>query len=182
MGVVLRWYRRPNLSQAFLWGLAGGAGFALVEGLFNSLGGLDVWVLAVFARVGASLLHCFNGALMGIAWYSILSQRRWLQGAGLYALAVGVHGLWNALSVGMAFLSLDTLAVDPAAANGGLTGAGMFVLIAMLVAMVVALGLGLARLTQYVRRQSGTALDLQAGGASPGLEEDELDGRPEKPE
>ena len=55
IGVPLRAYRRPGLAQAFLWGLAGGAGFALAEGLFNSLGGFDAWAATVTLRVGATL-------------------------------------------------------------------------------------------------------------------------------
>jgi hypothetical protein len=167
VGVILRWYRQPNLSQAYLWGLAGGAGFALVEGLFNSLGGLDVWALAVSVRVGASLLHCFNGALMGIAWYNILARRQWLRGAALYAIAVGIHGLWNGVSAGMAFLSLDALLGDTAASGGGLAGTGMFVLLSLLLSMIVALGLGLAGLTQYVRRQAVATSGPQLAVVSP---------------
>jgi hypothetical protein len=172
VGVVLRWYRRPNLSQAYLWGLAGGAGFALVEGLFNSLGGLDVWALAVSVRVGASLLHCFNGALMGIAWFNILARRRWLRGAALYAIAVGIHGLWNGVSAGMAFLSLDALMGVNAPSDGGLAGAGMFVLLSLLLSMIVALGLALAGLTRYVHRQAVATSGPQPAVVSPRVQND----------
>lgn len=154
VGVGLMAYRRPGMAQALLWGLACGAGFGLAEGLFNSAGGLDAWAPIVLVRVGASLLHCFTGALMGLAWYAALVRRRWVWALGLYATSVGVHGLWNALTAIMALISLgaagsqitDTL--QTLAPTGALAVGGMLVLLALVV------GLGLVGLTRYVRQRS----------------------------
>ena len=158
IGLGLMAYRRPRLAEALLWGVAGGAGFGLAEGLFNSAGGLDAWAPIVLLRVGASLLHCFTGALMGLAWYAVLARRRWIWALGLYAASVGVHGLWNGLTATMALLSLgatgsQAAGPEPVLANvGAVTVGGLLVLLALLV------GLGLVGLVRYVR-QRDTALD-----------------------
>jgi len=163
IGLGLMAYRRPGLAEAMLWGVAGGAGFGLAEGLFNSAGGLDAWAPIVLLRVGASLLHCFTGALMGLAWYAALARRRWIWALGLYAASVGVHGLWNALTATMALLSLgatgsQATGLEQIRANvGAITAGGLLVLLALLV------GLGLVGLVRYVR-QRDTALN----GPSPG--------------
>ena len=162
VGVGLMAYRRPALSQAFLWGLAGGAGFAMAEGLFNSLGSLDAWAMVVLLRVGATLLHCFTGALMGLAWYCVLAERRWGRGLGLWAVSVGTHSLWNTLAAGLATLSLATLSGEGTQSSqvpspGVAWGPAPLILAAAVVllgALVLAMGLGLAGLTWYVRRTS----------------------------
>jgi hypothetical protein len=163
IGLGLMAYRRPGLAEALLWGVAGGAGFGLAEGLFNSAGGLDAWAPIVLLRVGASLLHCFTGALMGLAWYAALARRRWIWALGLYAASVGVHGLWNGLTATMALLSLgapgsQATAPEPMLTNvGAVTAGGLLVLLALLV------GLSLVGIVRYVRQRDAT-LD----GSSPG--------------
>jgi RsiW-degrading membrane proteinase PrsW (M82 family) len=108
IGVGLVAYRRPGVRQAMLWGLAGGAGFAMVEALFNTMSGLPAWAPVIVLRVGASLLHCTAGALVGIAWQQLLVRRRWGPALGLYLAAVAIHAAWNTVSIGMAFLSLGS--------------------------------------------------------------------------
>ncbi|MGD9144833.1 MAG: PrsW family glutamic-type intramembrane protease [Anaerolineae bacterium] len=152
VGVGLMGYRKPNISQAFLWGLAGGAGFAIVEGLLNTTGGFEAWAPLVLVRVGATLLHCTTGALMGIAWYNTLIKRRWARAFGLYAACVAVHGLWNALSIGMVFLSLDETTADPAASNQVMTGLGIVVLLVLLATLGLVMALSLLGLTLHLRK------------------------------
>ncbi len=158
IGVGLMIYRQPSLAQAFLWGLAGGAGFAMVEGLFNTANSLDAWAPVILLRMGATLLHCFTGALMGLAWYSVLVRRRWQHGLGLYVASVAIHGLWNALSVGMTLLSLSTLTADIAGSAGRSSptaaGLGIAAILASMVVVSLAIALGLWGLTAYVRKRS----------------------------
>jgi uncharacterized membrane protein len=134
IGVPLVIYRRPSRAQAFLWGLGGGAGFALVEGLLNSVAGLQVWAPVIVIRLGATLLHCLTGGLMGLAWYHV-SRGSWWRALGLYAGSVAIHGFWNLLSVGVAFFSADasTLALS------GLTLGLMVALAATALALTVVL-------------------------------------------
>jgi hypothetical protein len=154
IGVGLTANRKPTLSQAFLWGLAGGAGFAIVEGLLNTTGGFTTWVPQVLVRIGATLLHCTTGALMGIAWHSILVRRRWAPAIGLYTACVAVHSLWNALSIGMVFLSLDQPAAGVATGSGMLAGLGIFLMIGLLVILALVLAAALLALTLHIRRRA----------------------------
>jgi hypothetical protein len=154
VGVGLMAYRRPTMSQAFLWGLAGGAGFALAEGLFNTIAGMDAWAPIAVARIGATLLHCFTGALMGLAWYAVLARRQWRRAMGLYAVSVGVHGLWNALSGGMVLISLGMLDGNAAEPDKALAGLATAMILTLLIALALAVGLGLVGLTWVVRKRS----------------------------
>jgi RsiW-degrading membrane proteinase PrsW (M82 family) len=153
VGVGLFAYRRPNASQAFLWGVAGGAGFALTEGLLNSVGALDLWAPVVLARGGATLVHCFTGGLMGLAWYSVLAQRRWGRAAGLYASSVAIHGLWNGLAIAMTVLFLGSSESTVPTIGQMLTNLGVLAVLTMLAGLVLATGLGLAGLVYYVRNR-----------------------------
>ncbi|MEJ2208966.1 MAG: PrsW family glutamic-type intramembrane protease [Anaerolineae bacterium] len=156
LGVPLLVYRRPGASQAVLWGLAGGAGFALVEGLLNTLGGLQGWALVVVVRLGATLLHCLTGALMGLAWYEGLRRRRGWRMLGLYAGSVAIHAFWNVLSVGVTFLSLG--ATGPEASSTAVLLSGLSLgLVAGLIVTALVLSLGLAGLIRYVRRHDPAA-------------------------
>lgn len=154
VGVGLMAYRQPTLSQAFLWGLAGGAGFALVEGLLNTASGIPIWAPVTLLRVGTTLLHCFTGALMGLAWYSVLAKRRWRYGLGLYAASIGAHSLWNALSLGMALVSIGALEADASGGSRPLSSFAIATALALLLVLVLATALGLVSLTLYVRKQS----------------------------
>lgn len=154
VGVPLRAYRRPSMPQALLWGLAGGAGFALAEGLFNSLGGIESWAVIVSFRVGATLLHCFTGALMGLAWYHVLATRRWGWALGLYALSASIHGLWNTLVAASAFASLLTQTGETTVLNQMAGEVGTVAAISLLALLTLAIALSLARLTHLVRNRS----------------------------
>ena len=150
VGVGLMAYRRPNPRQAFLWGLAGGAGFAMVEGLFNTIGSLEGWAPVLLLRVGASLLHCTAGALMGLAWYQVLAGRRWLRALAFYAGSVAIHAGWNTVSIGIAVLSLSSEGSE----GGSLSGLGSVWLVAALVALSVGMGLLLGELTRRLAKRS----------------------------
>lgn len=154
LGIGLVAYRRSTMAQAFLWGLAGGAGFALAEGLLNTLSGLEGWIVAMLSRIGATVLHCFVGGLMGLAWYHVLSEQRWGRALGLYAASVSLHGVWNALAGGLTLLSLrleDTASMGTAQPW---TGLAMFAVLALLVILGIAVTVGLVLLTRRVRLRS----------------------------
>jgi len=163
LGVPLLAYRRPCLAQAFLWGVAGGAGFALFESLFNSLLGLGEWVNSMIIRIPTSVLHCFTGGLVGMAWYAILHQRRWLRGLGLYVGAVAIHGAWNAVSVGASLLEMAGAGKKPSdmmSAPGGIP----LPLSATLFLLFVGVAIGLMLVTRSVRKHSESTPDAEANG------------------
>ena len=130
----------------------GGAGFALTESLLNTLMGLDGWLLSMLSRGGATMLHCFVGGLMGLAWYYLLSEQRWVRGLGLYAASVSFHGLWNALAGGLTLLSLRAVGTEQP-----WSGLGMFVALALLVILALVVAFGLVLLTRRVRERSAAA-------------------------
>ncbi len=169
VGVGLMAYRRPDAGQAMLWGLAGGAGFAIVEGLFNTANSLDAWAPVILLRVGATLLHCTAGALMGLAWYQVLIRRRWAPALGLYAASVGIHAAWNSVSVGVALISLGATEGEALP----LVGLGSMAMIAALLGLSVAMALLLSLLTRRLRQEPTSAAGqtenrpaLQARGAA----------------
>ncbi|MBN1136198.1 MAG: PrsW family intramembrane metalloprotease [Anaerolineae bacterium] len=151
LGIALAAYRRPTMAQAFLWGLAGGAGFALAESLLNTLGGLEGWIVAMLSRIGATMLHCFVGGLMGLGWYYVLAEQRWARGLALYAASVSLHGVWNALAGGLTFLSLRVESAETIGATQAWAGLAMFAILALLVILAVAITAGLVLLTRRVR-------------------------------
>jgi len=108
-GVVARWIR-PHPARAFLWGVAGGAGFALAENLFSgALGGAEGWALGAVARFGATVMHCFTAGLVGWGWGQLWTAGRPLRLLGSCAVAVAIHSLWNAAAVGAMLLSVSVL-------------------------------------------------------------------------
>lgn len=125
--------RRTQLADAILWGLAAGAGFAIVENLFNGTSSLSVWVLMVVLRIGASMMHLGNGALMGRGWYAARVERRWGQLFIAYVISVFLHGVWNAAAV---LMSTSVLAQEANLSFSALASAGW-----VAVALLTVLGL-----------------------------------------
>jgi len=150
-------YRRPGRARAFLWGMAGGAGFTLVEGLLSgtlALANEGFWGLAIVARAGTAVGHCLWGGLVGLSWQTLLSGRRRWRGLGTYVLAVALHGLWNALSVGVTLLSLLLMSGNTDGMTGGLGSLGMMLAYVLLSGLVVA---ELVLLVYISRRLSASA-------------------------
>ncbi|MFC2023623.1 PrsW family glutamic-type intramembrane protease [Chloroflexota bacterium] len=157
VGVGLFSYKHPSRAESFLWGIACGAGFALAEGLFNSLGGLDSWGSVVLLRLGATLLHCLTGGLMGLAWYAIIAERRWARGLGLFVCSVSIHGFWNALSISLTLVSLTNMVSGAGLAENQVSLLATTALVALLAAAILGTGLSLAWLTRYLGRASVAA-------------------------
>jgi hypothetical protein len=66
--------------------------------LFLSSNG-EQWASLVFARIGTGAVHIFTTSLVGWGLASAWGQRRYLRLAICYAVAVGIHGLWNGLTL-----------------------------------------------------------------------------------
>lgn len=163
-GVVARWVR-PHPARAFLWGVAGGAGFALTENLCNgALGGVETWAPGAVARFGVTIMHCLTGGLVGWGWGQLWTARRPLRLLASYVAAVTVHGLWNAATVGLMLLSANTLAHAGDGFGLALAGLGALALLGLLglltVAFMVALPLVGCRLAARVEQSQDSALEL----------------------
>jgi RsiW-degrading membrane proteinase PrsW (M82 family) len=137
LGVAFMSYRRPGADRAFLWGVAGGAGFAIAEGLFNTAIALESWSVVVLLRVGSTLMHCLGSGLMGLGWYYLLRRRRLWYLLGTYAASVGLHVLWNMGAIGMAALSLGAMASGTDQVSLALSGLGVLVLVVYLILLAL---------------------------------------------
>ncbi len=152
LGIVLMSYRRPSRAQVFIWGLAGGAGFALVENLFNTVLALDVWAFVMLLRIGGTAMHSLGTGLMGLGWYHTLITRRPWRLAGAYVLSVSIHALWNGAVIGITGTSL--LAVDASSEiTVTLVGGVVIILLGVLVLLTLALIIVIVILTKRLQTE-----------------------------
>jgi len=99
---------------------------------------------------------------MGLAWYYLLRENRWLRALGLYALSVGLHSLWNGLAGLATAVSLAGLRFEGGSDSLGLTALGLLAVAGLLLALALAVGVGLAVATRFVRHRS-----FSRGGVPP---------------
>jgi len=115
-------------AQGFGLGVLSGAAYALVESLGVSGRGGSDWAVVVGVRAATSLLHITTAGLMGWAIVSAFQRKQILRLAGMYALVVLIHGIWNGAAAGVAIAVLADavgnsawLARVSAAAVGGMS-------------------------------------------------------------
>ena len=103
LGVWLLKGRGISLAEGFVAGIVSGAGFALVEGLLNSAAVASSastdWLGFVVGRLGGTLLHIFNGGLLGWAMANAWQGKKPAKVVGIYFLTVLLHGIWNGLAI-----------------------------------------------------------------------------------
>lgn len=87
--------RRTRAADALLWGLAAGAGFAIIENMFNAATSLEAWAPVVLLRVGATTMHVANGGMVGRGWFAARVEGRWGSLIAAYVVSVLFHALWN---------------------------------------------------------------------------------------
>jgi RsiW-degrading membrane proteinase PrsW (M82 family) len=150
VGVILMSYRRPTPAQAFLWGLAGSAGFALAENFFNTTLALEVWALVIPFRIGATTMHCLSTSLATLGWQRFLSDRHLGKLAGSYGLAVAIHALWNGAVVGIAGLSVPFMDTSNQPLRV-IAGIAILLLLALLLALTLGTIFGLILLTRRLQ-------------------------------
>ncbi len=137
---------RLTRLDGFLFGVAAGAGFAIIEGIANgslALRAPESWAGLMVLRGAASAMHCLASGLAGLGWQAILAERHWLRGIGAALLAVLLHGAWN-LSAGISsLLSLQEAGISGAGSVTRLGTAGAFVAILFALWLVAVGGLAL---------------------------------------
>ncbi len=133
--------RITNERQAFAIGLLAGAGFAILEnmlyeGVYAMRGGWT-WGGVTLLRGIGSVLHPLCTGIVALGWFRMKER-----GAGellkAYAVAVGLHTLWNGGFVALVYLS----GIEFLTSRASFDVYGMQIRIA-LVAYLVALSLGL---------------------------------------
>jgi len=148
--------RRPGQAEAFLLGLAGAAGFAMLEGVLNSAIDLNAWLSVTLMRIGTSLMHCLAGGLVGMGWHALRSARQPWRAVGFYLSGVALHAVWNSLALGIAALSLAF--PTPGAALAGLGGALLLGALGLLIAACI---VALALLVRWLQADLPAAEDVE---------------------
>jgi len=149
-------------AQGFWCGALSGAGFALFEGLVASADATDGWAFILLIRAASSMMHVLASALAGWGIAAFRRGHRVTHLFGGYALAIGMHALWNAAVVAMAYGGLRLVIGGREMDMVGLAtvAAGALGLMTLLALLPISLML--------VNRSLRTA---QAGSASQGLTE-----------
>ena len=97
--------RPAGRREAFLAGVAAGAGFAIVENVLYALAGAAFggpWAAIVVARAMGAAVHPLASGLVVTGWWEARhGGDRGALGRGLFA-GVGVHALWNGSVVALA--------------------------------------------------------------------------------
>ena len=158
LGVVLMGYRRPSKARSFFWGLAGGAGFALSESLFNGAASLEGWAGVATLRVGATAMHCLGGGLMGLGWYYLFATRRPWRLLGAYAASVSLHSLWNVAASGMLVVSFSLTSSPPDEIGLALGSLAVLALMAFLSLLALSTIFTIFYLTRWLRAQTPSAV------------------------
>ena len=121
LAVLLLGRRLRSPAEAFLVGMAGGAGFTIVENMLYESGGFRLWAAVATMRGVGGVLHPLNAGLVALGWYGVLTgdgPGRWKRLLGLYGLAVGIHALWNGgltlifSAAGAYFFATDSWRID----------------------------------------------------------------------
>lgn len=140
---------RTQRSDALLWGMAAGAGFAVLENVFNASVELSVWAFLILMRVGAAIVHVANGANMGRGWYAARIEGRWSRLFLAYAVSVLFHAAWNATAI-----ILSNSAVRNVPGSAIPIESTLISILLLLVLLGLGLG-GLAWIVYSVRRAIG---------------------------
>lgn len=108
LGVWLLAKRTLSPSEGFVAGAISGAGFALIEGLFNlaNVVDLDTLLFLVVGRMGGSILHIVTGGMIGWGLASTWRSGKTRTYFGTLFLSTLVHGLWNAFALAAAIIPL----------------------------------------------------------------------------
>jgi hypothetical protein len=121
LAAIMLGRRLRSPAEAFLVGMAGGAGFAIIENMLYESGGFGLWAGVATLRGVGGVLHPLNAGLVALGWYGVMhgtGPGRWQRLLGLYGLAVGIHALWNGgltlifSAAGAYFFATDTWEVS----------------------------------------------------------------------
>lgn len=102
--------RRP--VDGFILGVLCGAAFALTENVGFTSAGAGDWSASIVARATSALPHIFNSGLLGWALVSAWKKHRYLRLAAVFFAVVLLHGMWNAVSLGLAMSGLASYVAE----------------------------------------------------------------------
>jgi RsiW-degrading membrane proteinase PrsW (M82 family) len=95
--VTLPLVRRLPRQEAFWVGAMAGAGFAALENIIYAGLGLRFWAGILVVRALGGAIHPLGAGLTALSWRDILSGEKnaWRNGLIRWAIATGIHALWN---------------------------------------------------------------------------------------
>jgi RsiW-degrading membrane proteinase PrsW (M82 family) len=164
--LVIDLLRSP--AAGFVTGALGGAGFALLEGLFASANPDMYWGTTLLVRAGSSMMHISAAAVAGYGISAFYASRRPVALASGYLGAMTLHSLWNASIIFLAFGGIRLSA--PGLPQAGLVGWLMVVIGASILA-ALCLGTPIALSTLNHRLRPAPA-DLSSQQAPVGATDD----------
>ncbi len=94
--VWLMFNRLDSPAQGFVAGALSGAGFGLLESLLASATPDSSWSATLLVRGMSTMMHILAASLTGWGIASYRLSKRPGRMVGMYALAMSLHGLWNA--------------------------------------------------------------------------------------
>ena len=147
LGVWLSANKLTSPAQGFALGALSGSAYALIETLGVSAQ-TEEWASLLLSRVGTGILHITTSALMGAAIFYAIRERRYLRLLATYALAIFLHGFWNALAILYSF-SAATEALGQSTPFIGLQ-------MPLIIGMVILAGIFLIFLVSSNRRMKTT--------------------------
>ena len=153
--------KRTQLQDAVLWGIAAGAGFAMIENNFNTTSVLSLWAITLFTRLGATTMHVANGVTMGRGWHAARVEGRWSKLFSAFLTSVFFHALWNGLAIALSASALY-LSSNPKVGWPSLAPAGVL-MVAIAAALIVLAILGAVWIAYSVRQARAPAQNLLKG-------------------
>jgi len=165
-GLAVPFYGRSHIQnerQAFLMGLAAGAGFAILEnmlyqGIYAQWSGWT-WGGITLLRGFGSVLHPLCTGIVALGWYRS-GNGRWMPLFKAYAVAVILHTLWNGGFNPLVYLTgLDQVAYSVGETGVSLYGMSVQIgLILYLVMLTVGLWWLLRRITLQLAEEEAPKL------------------------
>ncbi len=98
---------KPSPAESFLSGILGGVGFAFVEAILLTPTGAE-WTQTMATRGAATMLHTFTAGMTCWGIGQAITFKRWKRFFGAFALAISMHGLWNAAAIGIGIGALPS--------------------------------------------------------------------------
>ena len=130
-------------AQGFVIGALSGTGFGLVESLLASVQPDPSWATTLFVRGGTTMMHILTASLTGWGIASFRATKRPRRMISTYALAMFLHGLWNACVV---FIVIGAVHLTLSGQSNNIMGITLTVLgisILAIISLIVPFALGI---------------------------------------
>jgi RsiW-degrading membrane proteinase PrsW (M82 family) len=113
IALIVFYLRRINHPlEGFVLGILCGAAFTLSEGIGYTSTGTTGWAISAAARASTALPHILNSGMLGWALVSAYKEHRYARLIGAFLAAILLHGLWNAISLGLVMNGFSSLVAD----------------------------------------------------------------------